>query len=93
MQAVTWVVRFYRDKLQAVAAQAQCDAGSDRNENRRVWMGELRTSVDDFRRLTEVTNRTYQSISDVPAWNPACTLPCPYHWSDVLPIYERELSN
>jgi hypothetical protein len=92
MQAVTWVVKFYRDKLRAAAAQARCESGIDRNDNRRLWLRELRASVDDFRRLTELTNHTYDSISDVPAWNPARDLPCPYHWSDVLPIYERELS-
>ncbi len=93
MRAVTWVVRFYRDKLAAAAAKTQCEAGIDRNDNRRIWLRELRASVDDFRRLTELTNRTYGSLSDVPAWNPTRDLPCPYHWSDVLPIYERELSN
>ena len=92
MQAVTWVVKFYRDKLRAAAARARCQSGIDRNDNRRLWLRELRASVDDFRRLTELTNHTYDSISDVPAWNPARALPCPYHWSDVLPIYERELS-
>jgi hypothetical protein len=93
MQAVVWVARFYRDKLKAVGARALFDTGIDPSENHSAWRRELRTSVDDFRQLTELTKRKYESLSDVPAWNPTNKLPCPYHWSDVLPIYERELSN
>jgi hypothetical protein len=91
MQALTWVARFYRDKLKAVAAKALFESGIDRPNNRRLWLDSLRRSVDDFRQLTTLTGRTYDSISDVPAWNPTQALPCPYHWSHLLPIYEREL--
>ena len=91
LEAVTWVARFYRDKLAAAVAKALFDAGIDREKNRAAWLRELRASVSDFRKLTELTERTYESLSDVPAWNPTRALPCPYHWSHVLPIYEKEL--
>ena len=47
MQAVAWVVRFYRDKLRAGRPSA-VRSGIDRNETRSLWLGELRASVDDF---------------------------------------------
>jgi hypothetical protein len=91
MQAVRWVVKFYRDKLQAAAEQARAagEGKTGRTDGCHRW---LEASVMDFRRLTSLTRRTYESMSDVPAWNPTRDLPCPYHWSDVLPIYEQELS-
>jgi hypothetical protein len=91
MQAVRWVVKFYRDMLQAAAEQARArgEGKTGRTDGCRQW---LEASVVDFRRLTSLTHRTYESMSDVPAWNPTRDLPCPYHWSDVLPIYEQELS-
>ena len=90
LEAVTWVARFYRDKLAAAVAKALFDAGIDREKNRAAWLRELRASVSDFRKLTELTERTYESLSDVPAWHPTHVLPCPYHWSHVLTIFERE---
>ena len=53
MQAVSWVVRFYRDKLQAAPAKTRCDTRINRNENRGVWFRELPASVDDFRRTDQ----------------------------------------
>jgi hypothetical protein len=92
MQAVSWVAKFYRDKLEAASGKALFDAGIDKSHNRQVWINSLQESVNDFRQLTELTKRTYDSMSDVPAWYPTQKLPCPYHWTDLLPIYERELA-
>lgn len=90
MEAVVWVAKFYRDKLEAAAAKALCDAGMDRSENRRKELDFLQESLSDFRQLTALTKRTYESMSDVPAWYPFPKLPCPYHWTDLLPFYEHE---
>jgi hypothetical protein len=92
MLAVTWVAKFYRDKLEAASAKAKFDAGIDKLRNRELWTNALRESVNDFRQLTDLTHRTYESMSDVPAWFPTRKLPCPYHWTDLLPIYEKELA-
>jgi hypothetical protein len=92
MQAVTWVAKFYRDKLEAASAKAMFDVGIDKSKNRELWTIALQESVNDFRQLTTLTSRTYESMSDVPAWFPTRKLPCPYHWTDLLPIYERELA-
>jgi hypothetical protein len=92
MQAVTFVARFYADKLTALVAKTRADAGIDATESRKTFFRALEASVNDFRQLTELTKRTYDSISDVPACYPTQELPCPYHWSDVLPLYERELA-
>ena len=93
MQAVVWVARFYRDKVKAAIAKALADAGIDPRENGRQWIDSLRQSVEDFRRLTALTQETYESLSDVPAWNPTQALPCPYHWFHLLPLYEKELAD
>jgi hypothetical protein len=89
MRAVAWVAKFCRDKLEAASAKALFDADIDRPHNRQVWIDSLRESVNDFRQLTDLTKTTYESMSDVPAWYPAQKLPCPYHWTDLLPLYER----
>jgi hypothetical protein len=92
LRAVAWVARFHRDKVEAAVAKSLADAGIDKRENRDRWTASLRWSVDDFRQLTDLTKGTYDSLSDVPAWNPTRALPCPYHWSDLLPLYEKELA-
>jgi hypothetical protein len=93
IRAVALVAKFYRDKLQAAAAKALFDGGIDKPHNRQAWINLLRDSVNDFRLLTDLTKNTYDSMSDVPAWYPIQKLPCPYHWTDLLPIYERELAH
>jgi hypothetical protein len=58
---------------------------------RRARRDELEVSLNEFRRLSELTARTYESISDVPMWYPMPELKkCPFHWTDILPYYEKE---
>ncbi|MCC7499004.1 MAG: hypothetical protein IT160_15580 [Bryobacterales bacterium] len=85
-QAVALVARFYLDKLRAARARARGDQGG--------FVAQMRSSLDDFRQLTKLTASTYESLSDVPAWNPVQFKPdiCPYHWSDILPYMEREFA-
>ncbi len=89
-RAVALTARFYRDKMRAVAAKTLVDAGREARTNAAECLAYLNASVCDFRELTELTQRTYESISDVPAWNPSKDLPCPYHWCDILPLFEAE---
>lgn len=90
MQAQALVAKFYHHKLQAAVSKALVDAGVDVAGNARSCITQLAASLNDFRALTNLTRDSYESMSDVPAWNPAKELPCPYHWADVLPLYEKE---
>jgi hypothetical protein len=47
-------------------------------------------SVVIFKELTGLMETSYESLSDVPAVNPVKLETCPYHWRDLLPIYQRE---
>ena len=91
-EAVEAVARFYRDKSRAAVAKALADEGVDVPANTKTCLDSLRASVGDFRHLTKLTNGTYESLSDVPAWNPSKELPCPYGWKDLLPLYNSELA-
>ncbi|MBI2842247.1 MAG: hypothetical protein HYX78_02490 [Armatimonadetes bacterium] len=99
-RAVVLVARYYIHKLRAGMTKALFDAGIDTETNRTACIENLAASVEDYRKLTALTRSTYESISDVPAWHPVRwqdnnwenTGPCPYHWSDLLPIFEEELS-
>jgi hypothetical protein len=104
-EAVWRITRFYVHKLKAGIAQAlfeahigpaqnatRCTVPSESARRGAPCVEELRASVEEFRALTALTEKTYESISDVPAWHPANELPCPYHWRDVLPLYEKELA-
>ena len=90
MQAEELIAEFYHHKLQAAVAKALVDAEIDVDRNVKSCVTHLSASLNDFRALTNLTLETYESMSDVPAWNPVKSLPCPYHWSDVLPVYETE---
>jgi len=90
MQAQTLVAQFYRHKLQAGVSKALVDAGTDVAANARACVTQLGASLNDFRALANLTLKAYESLSDVPAWNPVKELPCPYHWADVFPVYEKE---
>ena len=57
-EAVLLVARFYHQKMQAAAARASGDAGRARTL--------MQASLQDFRDLTRLTTKTYDSISDVP---------------------------
>jgi hypothetical protein len=85
-RAVVLVARFYVHKMRAAEARARND--------RRQLLASMEASLGDFRQLTTLTKTTYDSLSDVPIWNPVRFKPdiCPYHWSDVLPYLEKELS-
>ena len=73
-----------------MVAKVRQEAGIDKVENHKTFLRELQASVDDYRLLTALTRRTYESISDVPAWNPTKFLPCPYHCSDIERLFEFE---
>jgi hypothetical protein len=90
-QAIYFISKFYLDKLIALKYKTLYDAAIEPDCNKILFIKYLRQSVADFRKLVETTTPTYQSISDVPAKHPARLKINPYHWKDVLPIFENEL--
>ncbi len=90
-QAVVLLTRFYHHKVQAAAAHTLFMNDRDPAANLGRCIDELEASLGEFRRLSEMTSRTYESISDVPMWYPIPELKkCPFHWTDILPYYEKE---
>jgi hypothetical protein len=85
-RAIVLVARFYLDKMRAAEARARND--------RAGLLAHMEASLGEFRQLTALTKATYDSLSDVPIWNPVRFKPdiCPYHWSDVLPFLEKEFA-
>jgi hypothetical protein len=90
-EAVLLLARFYRFKVGAAVAKALADSHLDERANSAACLTGLRASVEQYRKLTRLTTETYDSMTDVPAWDPVHDLPCPYHWSDLLPVFEKEL--
>jgi len=91
-EAVLLLARFYRYKVEAAVAKALGESHLDEPANTATCLRGLRESVDQYRQLTRLTTQTYDSMTDVPAWDPVRDLPCPYHWSDLLPVFEKELA-
>jgi len=91
-RAVWLVSKYYYHKLQAVVAKELFDNGIEAEKNRQQFLVSLEASLEVFRELTELTDSTYESLSDVPARHPMRLKICPYHWKDLLPIYENEFA-
>ncbi len=90
--AITLVARHYHHKLAAAVAFGLWQMGKDETANLAKAQKDLAASVEDYRQLTALTTKTYESISDCPALNPFVLEKCPYHWSDLLPRWEEELA-
>ncbi len=91
IQAINYVVHFYDQKLKAAVTRLKWGQEKDAQEYLNKFITELGQSVEIFRKLTTLTEATYKSLSDVPASTPVRLKVCPYHWSHILPIYEKEL--
>ncbi len=89
--AVVLVARFYLHKLEAAVAFDAWQPGTGSLKPLQEAAGHLRASLDDYRQLTALTGKTYESISDVPMWRPIGGFDkCPFHWRDLLPYFEEE---
>jgi len=88
MRAIHAMMRYYELKTQAAAAVLQYDF--TRAEPL------LRASVEEFRRLVALTDKTYREACSVHSNSrriPFLGAPGRYtHWRDVLPEYEKELA-
>lgn len=90
-EAVVLVTQYYWNKLQALKALTLIGEGVELKKNKNLFIKYLSASVESFRKLSAVTEEAYASVSDVPAWHPIQFNKTPYHWKDLLPLYEKEL--
>lgn len=90
-EAIIVVTEFYWHKLQALKAWFLVSEGVNVNKNKELFIEFLTESVEDYKKLSYITENTYESTSDVPAWHPVRFKKTPYHWKDLLPLYEKEL--
>lgn len=90
-EAIKMVIEYHRAKIDAVKSLNEfC-----KNHNipcLKHGVDMLSASLDIYRRLTEYTSKTYAGISDV---NPVYPKQIdsrymPYHWSDLLDVFEQE---
>jgi hypothetical protein len=84
------IVDFYTEKIQAIGYKSLYENNIDAEVNKQKFLTHIKSSVDVFRQMTSLTSKTYESLSDVPAKHPEKLKMCPYHWRDILPIYEKE---
>ncbi|HEY5552555.1 MAG TPA: hypothetical protein VIK52_11745, partial [Opitutaceae bacterium] len=89
--AVQLVAEYYREKLRAAELRAQAQAPGARVAAD-AYLAPLQGSLEIFRRLAALLEPAYDSVSDVPIWNPFRFEKVPYHWNDIVPAFERELS-
>ncbi|MEZ5277462.1 MAG: PA14 domain-containing protein [Opitutaceae bacterium] len=88
-EAVRLTTRFYLEKLEAAVLRAESErsaapAAPD------AFLAPLTRSVSTFHELAALTEGYYDSLSDVPMWFPVRLKKVPYHWVDVVPLYEKE---
>ena len=88
-EATLLVVRFYAEKMQAAMLHAQASALAPK-VRKDAFLVPLERSLNTFRELAGLTRGHYDSITDVPATNPVRLKKVPYHWTDLVPLYERE---
>jgi hypothetical protein len=90
-EAIVFVTEYYWHKLKALKAWYLVGEGVDVNRNKKLFIEFLTASVADYKKLSNITVNTYESTSDVPAWHPIRFEKTPYHWKDLLPLFEKEL--
>jgi len=89
-EAVRLLARFYQEKMQAAVLRARAAAPESAVAGN-AFLEPLAQSLATFRKLAELLAPAYDSISDVPAWHPVRLKKVPFHWSDLVPLFEREL--
>ncbi len=89
-EAIRLVARFYQEKLHAAELRARAASPGSKTAPD-SFLAPLEQSLETFRQLTKLTSR-YDSINDVNAENPVRIANVPYHWRDLLPVFEAELA-
>ncbi len=90
-EAELHAARFYLHKVMALRSWVLLNEGTEAGKNKELFLNYLSESVKDFRELCHTTLPLYESVSDVPATHPIRLKKTPYHWNDLLPLYEKEL--
>lgn len=94
MRAIAALMQFYDHKVQAAALVMRY--GYDHNaQHLTEALGLLAQSVDDFAKLTDLTNTTYRNAAGMETSQrqiPVRGGPQTNHWRDLLPIYKKELA-
>jgi hypothetical protein len=94
MRSIAALMAYYNAKTQA--AELVMLFGYDHNADHLTAAETLlATSVEDFRKLTALTDTTYRSAAGMQTSQrqiPVRGGPQTNHWRDLLPVYERELA-
>ena len=89
-KATELTIKFYYAKLQAAVYYTLYKAGINVKVNSQKFLKELKNSVKIYSDLTKLADGHYDSISDVPASRPVPLKMTPYHWKNILPLYQKE---
>lgn len=96
MRAIEQQYRYYNAKTNAAALVLRYGYSHDLNDLRRA-LALLTESLQHYRRLVEITDKTYREACSVHSSSrriPFLGAPGRYtHWRDCLPAYQRELAN
>jgi hypothetical protein len=94
MRAISALMAFYNAKTQAAALVMEF--GYDHNpSNLTKAEALLKQSVEDFQRLTDLTETTYRTAAGMQTSQrqiPVRGGPTTNHWRDLLPVYQKELA-
>ena len=94
MRAIAALIAYYNAKTQA--AELVMLFGYDHNPAHLTEAEKLlATSVEDFRKLTDLTDATYRNAAGMQTSQrqiPVRGGPQTNHWRDLLPVYEKELA-
>ncbi len=94
MQAIADLMQFYKDKVHAAALVMQYGYDHDL-AHLTAAQTLLASSVDDFARLTALTDKTYRDAAGMETSQrriPVIGGPQTDHWRDLLPVYHKELA-
>ncbi len=94
MRAIAALMAFYNAKMQA--ASLVMEFGYDHNPSKLAKAEALlKQSVEDFQRLTNLTETTYRTAAGMQTSQrqiPVRGGPTTNHWRDLLPVYQKELA-
>jgi len=87
---IALIADFYFHKIKGISHKTLYENNKDALQNKKKFIQQLRLSLEAFEELTNLGSLHYESLSDVPAKHPEKLEKCPYHWRDILKIYQKE---
>jgi len=94
MQCIWLLMQFYQAKTHAAAEVMMFGYDKDQQHLQKAD-SLLASSVDSFRQLTTITDKTYRNAAGMQTSQrqiPVRGGPKTNHWRDLLPVYEKELA-